>query len=91
MNFDWLFPYRAHLNAEIAWLKEQLAQRQRRIDELQESPIEVASRPSMKVQYERKPDGKLALVQPRGWEEYRRQRRENPEEPEQENNDAIPS
>jgi hypothetical protein len=85
---NWLFAYRAHLNAEIDYLKDQLAQRQRRIDELQESLIQIAQKPTMKVQYRQAPDGKLTPIQPRGWEELRKQRRENQEE---ENNDAISS
>jgi hypothetical protein len=85
---NWLFAYRAHLNEEIDYLKDQLAQRQRRIDELQESLIQIAQKPTMKVQHRQAPDGKLAPIQPRGWEELRKQRRENPEE---ENNDAVSS
>ena len=34
--FAALFPYRAYLEAEIEYLKAQLAQKQRRIDEMQE-------------------------------------------------------
>ena len=90
---------RLRLEAEIEWLKEQLAQRQRRIDELQESLISIANKPSMKVQYTQKPDGKLVPVQPRGWDALRAARRAEPPEEEQpiegpfktEDNDAIPS
>jgi len=80
-----IFPYRAHLEREIVWLKEQLAQKQRRVDELQEALIESAKRPAMKIQYKQEPDGKLTPVQPRGWDEYRAWRRANPETEEKEN------
>jgi hypothetical protein len=33
-----LFPYRTHLESEIAWLKAQLAQERRRVDVLIEKP-----------------------------------------------------
>jgi hypothetical protein len=79
-----LFPYRAHLEAEIVWFQEQLAQKQRRIDELQEALIGL-KQPSMKIQYVQKPDGALAPVtQPRGWDALRIARRANPPEPEPE-------
>ena len=77
-----LFPYRTHLEAEIVWFQEQLAQKQRRVDELQDALVAV-KQPSMKIQYERKPDGKLVAVQPHGWDAYRAWRREHPEIEEQ--------
>lgn len=77
-----LFPYRTHLEAEIVWLQEQLAQKQRRCDELQEALIGI-KQPSMKIQYKRKPDGKLVPTQPRGWDSYRAWRREHPDETEE--------
>ena len=72
-----IFPYRTHLEAEICWLQDQLAQKQRRCDELQEALVQI-KQPSMKIQYERKPDGELKPVQPRGWESYRAFRRDHP-------------
>jgi hypothetical protein len=83
-----LFPYRAHLEAEIDWLKAQLAQKQRRMDELQDALIEI-KKPSLKIQYERKPDGQMIPVQPRGWDAYRAFRRAHPEEPEEGEQHAI--
>ena len=79
---NWLaliFPYRTHLEAEIVWLQDQLAQKQRRCDELQEALIG-AKAPAPRVQYERKQDGKLVPSQPRGWDAVRMARRENPPE-----------
>ena len=73
-----IFPYRTHLEQEIVWLQDQLAQKQRRIDEMQEKLLDLP-RAVPKVQYERKPDGKLVPVQPRGWEAFRAARRANPE------------
>jgi formiminotetrahydrofolate cyclodeaminase len=74
-----LFPYRAHLEHEIEYLQTQLAQSKRRVDELQEAIVNIA-KPAQKVYFERKSDGKLVKVQPKGWEEVKRYRRENPEE-----------
>ena len=82
VRMNWLaliFPYRTHLEAEICWLQNQLAQKQRRCDELQEA-LCLIKQPSMKIQYERKPDGELKPVQPRGWDAVRMARRENPPE-----------
>ena len=53
---NWLaliFPYRTHLEAEICWLQDQLAQKQRRCDELQEALVQI-KQPSMKIQYDYK-------------------------------------
>lgn len=38
--WEFLFPYRAHLEREIAYLKAQLAQERRRVDVLQEGILE---------------------------------------------------
>jgi hypothetical protein len=72
-----LFPVRTHIYEEIDYLRAQLAQKQRRIDELQEALIEL-KRPTPKVQLEQKPDGKMVPIQPRGIEAYRAARRANP-------------
>jgi len=68
-----LFPYRTHLEAEVEYLRSQLAQRQRRVDELQEAMVVVAV-PPPKTPREPKP---LPPVQPRGWEALRYQHRNN--------------
>lgn len=78
MNLTWLFPYRAHLEAEIDYLRAQLAQKQRRIDALQESLIEI-SKPAPRV-YLSKDDPKIQVrVQPKGWDAVRADRKANPE------------
>ena len=77
-----MFGFKKHLEDEIEYLKAQLAQKQRRVDELQEALIAVA-KPSPKVVYEKKPDGKLVKVQPNGWEEVRNYQRNHPEEVEE--------
>ena len=69
-----LFPLRTHLESEIEYLRSQLAQKQRRIDELQDALVVVAT-PAPKVQFEREPSGKLIPVQPRGWDAWRAARR----------------
>ncbi len=70
--------YRLHLEAEVEYLKQQLAQKQRRCDELQDVLVEL-KKPSMKIQYVQKPDGKMIPVQPRGWDAYRAWRKEHPD------------
>ena len=71
--------HRLHLEDEIAWLKAQLAQTTKRNHDLEDALIDI-KRPVPKVQYERKPDGKLVPVQPRGWMEYRAHRAANPQD-----------
>jgi len=73
-----LFPYRSHLEQEIEYLRQQLSQKQRRVDELQEKLVELL-KPPAKIQFERKPDGKLVPIQPRGWDAVRAMRRLSPE------------
>lgn len=67
---EMLFPYRTHLEAEIEYLHQQLAQHQRRRDELEAVLVDIA-KPQPKVQFERQKDGKLVKVQPRGWDAFR--------------------
>lgn len=78
---SFLFPLRTHLIDEIEYLRGQVAQKQRRIDELQDALAEIA-KPAPKVQFERKPDGKLVPVQPRGWDAWRAAKRAEPKEEE---------
>lgn len=63
-----LFPYRTHLEEEVDYLRAQLAQRQRRIDELQESLIEAKTPRPPAPRPEPKP---MPPVKPRGWEKMR--------------------
>lgn len=70
-----LFPYRAHLESEIEYLRTQLAQRDRRLVELENRLIE--AKPGIPVFREPKP---VPINKPRGWEEYRRQRGQRSEE-----------
>lgn len=72
---NWLFPYRAHLEAEIVYLHEQLAREQRRRDELEVLLAEIA-KPPAKVLFQQKPDGKLIPIQPRGWDAFRNAKRQ---------------
>ena len=69
-----LFPLRTHLESEIEYLRGQVAQRQRQVDVLTDALVVVAT-PAPKVQFERKSDGKLIPVQPRGWDAWRAARR----------------
>jgi DNA-directed RNA polymerase subunit F len=72
-----IFGYRKHLEEEVDYLRSQLAQKQRRIDELQEKLLEIA-KPVVKPIQERKPAEKVRPIQPRGWDEVRAHRRANP-------------
>jgi hypothetical protein len=78
-----LFPARTHLYEEIDYLRAQVAQKQRRIDELQDEIIEL-KRPEPKVVATQAPDGKVTIpAQPRGIEAFKANRRNNPpDEPE---------
>ena len=79
--FRFLFPYRYMLLEELDYLRTQLSQKQRRIDELQEALIEVA-KPAPRLPRS-KPEILPPLKNPRGWEAYRQNKRENPDpEPE---------
>lgn len=85
-----VFPYRAHLEAEIAYLRAQVAQQQRRADQLQEllqKNLEIQAKPA-KIQMRQEANGKVFPVQPKGWDAVRTMRRLNPEpepaEPEKE-------
>jgi hypothetical protein len=64
-----LFPYRTHLEEEVDYLRAQLSQKQRRIDEMQEALIAVAKPAPPKPRPEIPP---VAPVK-RGWEAYRKQ------------------
>ena len=76
--------YRTHLEREVEYLRGQLAQRQRRVDELQDvlaviaTPRPVAPKSTVNVTI---PAGK-----PRGWEQYRAVRKA---EAEKEDTDAF--
>lgn len=74
-----LFPYRQHLNEEIDYLREQLAQKQRRIDVMQDALVSI-SLPSKPSAPRDKP-APLKALQPIGIEAVRAARRENPPEP----------
>jgi hypothetical protein len=72
-----LFPYRAHLEAEIEYLREQVAQKQRRIDILLDAVVKAAA---PKAVIPREPPAPIKSVQPRGWDEVRAARKANPVE-----------
>lgn len=72
-----LFPMRVHLAEEIDYLRAQVAQKQRRIDELQEALIEL-KKPAPKVIM---PPVETKIVrQPLGIDAVRAARRVNPPE-----------
>ena len=63
-----IFPYRTHLEAEVEYLRAQLSQRQRRIDELIDAINKVALRPKeVKV-----PPPAPLPTKPKDWNSFRR-------------------
>lgn len=62
-----LFPYCTHLEAEVEYLKGQLAQKQRRIDEMQDAINKAALKPAT-VRLQPAPPH---AVPPKGWDAYR--------------------
>ena len=96
-----IFPYQKHLEQEIEYLRAQLAQKDRRIDEMQQSLTfslkywqdhakdEVRRRLAVSS-----PLGKaMAPVQPKGWDQVRASLRLNgkpePDEPEKEDQNGV--
>jgi len=73
-----IFPLRAHLIAEIDYLKSQLAQERRRVDVLQEGLIQ-AKRPSV-LMTQRAQVNPTTKPKPVGWEATRAEIRNEPEE-----------
>ncbi len=76
---NWLeafFPYRSHLEREIEYLRAQLAQQQRRRDELEAVLAEIA-KPRPTVKFKPELDGKWTKVErrPLGWDDYRANQR----------------
>ena len=76
-----LFPYRTHLEAEVEYLREQLAQEKRRVVELQNAILEM-KQPSPRVYLSNATDKQpvKVTVQPRGWDAYRAARRNQEED-----------
>jgi hypothetical protein len=68
-----LFPFRAHLEREIDFLKAQLAQERRRVDQLQAGLID-AKRPT--VQMVRPIVSNVAKPVPKGWDATRMELRD---------------
>lgn len=64
-----LFPYRTHLEDEVKYLREQLAQKQRRIDEMRDWQQRFVG--ALTKRTEKKPPA-LVPVRPHGWEQARR-------------------
>jgi hypothetical protein len=86
MRLEWLrtiagilAPYRAHLCEEVDYLRAQLAQRQRRVDELQEALIDAKAPPVRIARSEPAPPP--PPLKPRGWEEFRRSEQKKDAEP----------
>jgi len=74
----WLFPYRTHLELEVEYLRAQVAQKQRRVDEFQEMFAKISLRA---VQPRERGAAPVAPeVKPKGWDEYRARRRGGGEE-----------
>lgn len=76
MRYRWiqaLFPYRAFLESEIEYLKTILAQRDRRIVELEDR---LCDRPIMQPAQSRGPVTYMGSLAPvRGWDDYRSRKR----------------
>jgi hypothetical protein len=73
---DTLCPCRSHLEREVEYLRAQLAQRQRRVDELQESLIESlieSKNPPLRGPRPEPPP--LLQTKPVGWEAFRASRK----------------
>ncbi len=69
-----IFPYRAFLQEEIEYLKTQLAQKDRRLDQLLSDLVAIKSpRPFIPPPVSTKP---LAPVSPKGWDAVRRARQQ---------------
>lgn len=66
-----LFPYRTHLEEEVVYLKGQLAQKQRRIDELQEQLVGLL-KPAPKTPRSVPP---VPAIVAKGWDGYRASKR----------------
>ena len=67
--FDVLFPYRKLIREELDYLRAQLSQKQRRVDELQEALIEIAKPKPIAA---RAPEPVKPHAMTRGWEALRR-------------------
>lgn len=73
--FAFLFPYRTHLEAEVEYLRAQLAQKQRRIDEGDQRWKDFTA--LNRKEPRGTPPG-LHPVKARGWDAYRAQQKEEP-------------
>lgn len=71
-----VFPFRAHLEAEIDYLKAQLAQERRRSDELRQALVEVKM-PKLVLRDVPRP---TANPKPQGWEAFRKVHKDVTEE-----------
>ena len=69
-----LFPMRYHLLEEVAYLRQQLAQKQRRVDELQDALVEIR-KPQPKAVDARTPAPYIPL-KPHGWEAFRKKKQQ---------------
>jgi hypothetical protein len=73
-----LLPYRAHLEDEVDYLRGQVAQKQRRIDEMQ-ATINTFTLGLVKKTAERREPVSIPNNKPRGWDDYRRTRKHDSE------------
>jgi hypothetical protein len=74
----YIFPYRYHLEAEVSYLQNQLSQERRRSDELQGAFRELLTKigaKALQAPAERKPVPPPVEAKPRGWDQYRANRR----------------
>ena len=85
-----LFPYRTHLESEVEYLRDQLAQEKRRCVELQNAILDL-KQPSPKVYLSSatdKPPVKVT-IQPKGWDAYRAAKRQENQDAESERRDDV--
>jgi hypothetical protein len=84
-----LFPYRAHLEEEVLYLRGLVSRKDRRLHELQEMLAQQGVRAVIPR------DPKVAAIpvnlRPRGWEEYRRREREEQKEAVSREQEAVVS
>lgn len=76
---EYLFPYRTHLEREVEYLRAQVAQQRRRLDEVENAMLEVIRELGKKEP--RKDVAKpVVTIKARGWEAYRAQAKKEMEE-----------
>jgi hypothetical protein len=72
---EYLFPYRTHLEREVEYLRAQVAQQRRRLDEIEGGMLELMRGLGRKEP--RREPAKPIAIKARGWEAYKAQQRTN--------------